>query len=188
MYSIAARTDSRGHPVPTASSNLSLPFAALDSAADAAIASVLHSLRREVSASTTAHLVRLKILQVGFFHAAAGPAAAPVARSSSSSSSSSPVSLPIRLESVYAPALLRRRAPAEDDLAGANLRSSAGGGGAAGSARRKGSEMRKLCKRVWQILVRPNHVGAVGRIGSGCESACPCTFAPVLFFALFSKC
>ncbi|GAA5878475.1 hypothetical protein JCM3774_006413 [Rhodotorula dairenensis] len=166
--------------VPTASSNVSLPFAALASAADAAIASVLHSLRREVAASTSGSLVRLTILQVGFFQPAAVPTATATAASASGPHKPSPRPLPIRLESIYAPALLRRRVPAveagveEHDAAGANLRGAGGAAAAAAAAsstaaatRRKGSEMRKLCKRVWKILVRPNHAGAVSRIGSG---------------------
>lgn len=156
------------YPVPTASSNLSLPFASLASAADAAIASVLHSLRRELSASTS-HNVRMTTLQVGFFQTGQATLTAQTA--------GGPAALPIRLESIYAPALARR-VPiplSQDERTASNNGSGDLRGGASTTASannnkyaRKGSEMRRLCKRVWQILVRPNHAAAVGRIGSGC--------------------
>ncbi|KWU44897.1 hypothetical protein RHOSPDRAFT_28972 [Rhodotorula sp. JG-1b] len=156
--------------VPTASSNLSLPFASLASAADAAIASVLHSLRREVSASTS-HNVRMTTLQVGFFQTT-GQVALPAVQKAAAGGPA----LPIRLESIYAPALARR-VPiplSQDERTASNNGSGDLRGGASTTASgnnnkyaRKGSEMRRLCKRVWQILVRPNHAAAVGRIGSG---------------------
>lgn len=96
--------------------------------------------------------VQITLLEVGFFRDST-PSAAPAPP------------LPIRLESVYAPALARRVAPAPE----AGVRASS-------RCARRGSEMRRLSKRVWQILVRPTHAGAVERIGSGCESPPPRSF------------
>lgn len=140
--------------VPAASTNLSLPFASLASAADGAIASVLHSLRREISASTSQN-VRVTTLETGFFQTA--PVLTTMTSSSSARPSAASPSLPIRLESIYAPALARRARPTVT----ASQEQARNG--------RKGTEVRKLCRRVWQILVRPAHVGAVTRSGSGCE-------------------
>ncbi|GAA5960592.1 hypothetical protein JCM8115_003237, partial [Rhodotorula mucilaginosa] len=159
--------------VPTASSNLALPFASLASAADAAIASILHSLRREVSASTS-HNVRMTTLQVGFFQTGMAPPATQTAAGGRGPGPAAALTLPIRLESIYAPALTRR-VPIPDSQdqrtasnnGGGNLRGGASGNNDNNKYARKGSEMRRLCKRVWQILVRPNHAAAVGRIGSG---------------------
>ncbi|GAA6047651.1 hypothetical protein JCM3770_001609 [Rhodotorula araucariae] len=127
--------------VPAASSSLSLPFHALASAADAAISSLLHSLRRELAASTTAN-VHLSLLEVGFFRHT--PPAMP--------SVAGATPLPVRLDSVYAPALARRASP------------TASGGG---RSVRQGTELRRLSTRVWRILVRPTHARRVERIGAG---------------------
>ncbi|BGO89500.1 hypothetical protein NBRC10512_003960 [Rhodotorula toruloides] len=142
--------------VPAASSNLAIPFHSLTSAVNAAISSLLHSLRREVTASSTSN-VQITLLEVGFFRDSTmnPPAAA---------------ALPIRLESVYAPALARRVAPASD----AGVRASS-------RCARKGSEMRRLSKRVWQILVRPTHAGAVERIGSGSRTYLLVSYLPHAF-------
>ena len=101
--------------------------------------------------------------------------------------------LPIRLESIYAPALARR-VPiplSQDERTASNNGSGDLRGGASTTASgnnnkyaRKGSEMRRLCKRVWQILVRPNHAAAVGRIGSGCASF---PFAPLSLLSWYGK-
>ncbi|POY70156.1 hypothetical protein BMF94_6739 [Rhodotorula taiwanensis] len=139
--------------VPSANSNLSLPFASLASAADAAISSVLHSLRREVAASTSTN-VRLTALEVGFFQTTPVPTTMAAQRASNYFAP-----LPIRLESVYAPALARR-SPLD-------MTNTSEAASPAGKSARKGTEMRKLCKRVWQILARPAHAGAVARVGSG---------------------
>ncbi|GAA6005016.1 uncharacterized protein JCM10292_002599 [Rhodotorula paludigena] len=143
--------------VPAPSTNLSIPFHSLTSAADAAISSLLHSLRRELSASTTSN-VQLSILEVGFFQA---PAAAPAPRATGPP-------LPIRLESVYAPALARRALPTD---AGATAKASVKGA-------RRATELRRLSRRVWQVLVRPTHAGAVERIGAGSRTYLFVSFLP----------
>ncbi|BGP45869.1 hypothetical protein JCM10450v2_001704 [Rhodotorula kratochvilovae] len=132
--------------VPAASSSLSLPFHALTSAADSAISSLLHSLRRELAASTTSN-VHLFLLEVGFFRGSS-PATA-------TAGTATAAPLPIRLESVYAPALARRASP------------SAASSSSSGKCARKGSELRRLSTRVWRILVRPTHANAVERVGAG---------------------
>ncbi|GAA5919355.1 hypothetical protein JCM5296_000188 [Sporobolomyces johnsonii] len=138
--------------VPSATANQSLPFLSLASASNAAVLSLLHSFRRELSLSTTSNL-RASILEVGFFDVAY-PA------------SSSPAPLPIRLNSLYAPALARRAPPADE-----NVRVTAKGG-------RQGTSIRKLNKRVWQILVRPTHARAVERIGAGSTTYHLLTYLP----------
>ncbi|GAA5919757.1 hypothetical protein JCM1841_005839 [Sporobolomyces salmonicolor] len=139
--------------VPSAPANHALPFLSLASASNAALLSLLHSFRRELSLSTTSNL-RASILEVGFFDV---PCLAP---------SFSPVPLPIRLDSLYAPALARRASPADG-----NARISAKGG-------RQGTSIRKLNKRVWQILVRPTHARAVERIGAGSTTYHVLTYLP----------
>ncbi|GAA5978353.1 hypothetical protein JCM10908_004325 [Rhodotorula pacifica] len=150
--------------VPSASSNLSLPFASLTSAADAAISSVLHSLRRELAASSAATLVRITTLEVGFFQTSGSGAPGPAAVPQTAKRIGATPALPIRLESLYAPALARRALIVPEQNAAAPTREGNNGGA---KYARKGSEMRRLCRRVWQVLVRPNHASAVGRIGSG---------------------
>ncbi|BGP13764.1 hypothetical protein JCM10213_006405 [Rhodosporidiobolus nylandii] len=131
--------------VPSSSSNLALPFLSLTSAADAALSSLFHSLRRELSASTSAN-VYLTVLETGFFH---DPASVSLAQPA-------PAQLPIRLESVYAPALARR-VPLPQTAESRRTR----------SAGRKGTEVKRLAKRVFKILVRPANASAVERIGAG---------------------
>ncbi|GAA5843732.1 hypothetical protein JCM9279_000125 [Rhodotorula babjevae] len=137
--------------VPSASSHLALPFHALSSAADAAISSLLHSLRRELTASTTSN-VHLSILEVGFFESSISSSAAATTGSGPSSS----VQLPIRLDAIYAPALARRQP-----------RSAPSSTSQQAKGQRKSTELRRLSKRVWTILVRPTHAGAVERVGAG---------------------
>ncbi|GAA5891053.1 hypothetical protein JCM8208_003148 [Rhodotorula glutinis] len=138
--------------VPSASSHLALPFHALSSAADAAISSLLHSLRRELSTSTTSN-VHLSILEVGFFESSATTGSTPTSTPSSSS-----VQLPIRLDAIYAPALSRRQ-PRPTSTSASTSQQCKG--------QRKSTELRRLSKRVWTILVRPTHAGAVERVGAG---------------------
>ncbi|GAA6029275.1 hypothetical protein JCM8097_003599 [Rhodosporidiobolus ruineniae] len=131
--------------VPSSSSNLSLPFLASTSAADAALSSLFHSLRRELSASSTSAQVQLTILETGLISSPASPSLPPPVRAP----------LPIRLEYVYAPALARRM-PVQDT----------------GAARtkcktRKGTEVRRLTKRVVKMLLRPGNTSAVERFGAG---------------------
>ncbi|GAA6004663.1 hypothetical protein JCM10207_000972 [Rhodosporidiobolus poonsookiae] len=129
---------------PSPSSNLSLPFLSLTSAADAALTSLFHSLRRELSLSTSSNL-RLTLLETGLFDlpTPSAPAAAP---------------LPIRLDAIYAPVLARRVQPVEAaQMEGRRLRCKG----------RKGTDVKRLSRKVWKILVRPSHAGAVERDGAG---------------------
>ncbi|GAA5990487.1 hypothetical protein JCM11641_007734 [Rhodosporidiobolus odoratus] len=141
-----APTGSFVNLVPSASSNLSLPFLSLTSAVNAALSSLFHSLRRELSASSLTH-VQLTVLETGFF--AAAEATSPVQPPMLAT-------LPIRLEALYAPAL-RRRAPHQQSEGGSGQKRSG----------RKGTEVRKLAKRVFKVLVRPANASAIERIGSG---------------------
>ncbi|GAA5922587.1 hypothetical protein JCM3775_005782 [Rhodotorula graminis] len=141
--------------VPSASSHLALPFHAFSSAADAAISSLLHSLRRELTASTTSN-VHLSIIEVGFFESSSSPSSSNNAAASTTGSTA--VQLPIRLDAIYAPALARRQ-PGSTSTSNSASQPSKG--------QRKSTELRRLSKRVWTILVRPTHAGAVERVGAG---------------------
>ncbi|GAA5848242.1 hypothetical protein JCM8547_004452 [Rhodosporidiobolus lusitaniae] len=143
--------------VPSASSNLSLPFLALTSAADAALSSLFHSLRRESSASSTSSLVSLVILETGLFSLPSSPSPAPLAQV-----------LPIRLESVYAPALARRVPPVGAEEVGGRKK----------CRTRNGTEVRKLAKKVFKILVRPGNAKAVERIGAGSKTYLLVSYLP----------
>ncbi|GAA5894831.1 hypothetical protein JCM6882_006689 [Rhodosporidiobolus microsporus] len=139
--------------VPSSSSNLSLPFLSLTSAGDAALSSLFHSLRRELSASSGPS-VHLTILETGFFHLPDSPQ-----HQTSSPRTAQPAPLPIRLESVYAPALARRAPPPAVQQGETGARTKC--------ASRKGSEVRRLSRRVFKILVRPANASAVERVGAG---------------------
>ncbi|GAA5822836.1 hypothetical protein JCM11251_004395 [Rhodosporidiobolus azoricus] len=139
--------------VPSSSSNLSLPFLSLTSAANAALSSLFHSLRRELAASSGPS-VHLTILETGFFDLPDS-----ITTPSYQMSASAPTALPIRLEAIYAPALARRVPPPQATAESAGARTKC--------KSRKGSEMRRLSRRVFKILVRPANANVVERIGAG---------------------
>ncbi|KAI5476196.1 short-chain dehydrogenase/reductase SDR family protein [Pseudohyphozyma bogoriensis] len=128
--------------VPSTTSNLSLPFLSLASAADAAILSMLTSLRRELSFAPSQNL-RVAILETGLFDV---PNASPAPLRAEP--------LPVRLNSVYAGAL-------ENMVYLGNLSSSVGG-----ERRRKGSVPRKLGKKCFEIVVH-GRGGLKTRVGAG---------------------
>ncbi|KAK4053840.1 hypothetical protein OIV83_001496 [Microbotryomycetes sp. JL201] len=124
--------------VPAPSANLALPYLSLASAADAAIVSLLHSLRRELSTARLAS-VRIQILETGFFDSPRSLEAAP---------------LPVRLQSLYAPALARRSGVG----AAPTVRNTC--------ARRKTTQPRQLFNKVFNMIVHERG-GRVASTGSG---------------------
>lgn len=94
--------------VSSTTSNLSLPFQALLSASDAALLSLLNSLRRELSLAHSSSNIRIAVLEIGFFSSpsahGADAAVSPVATGARETGQQ----LSARLASIYAPALARR--------------------------------------------------------------------------------
>ncbi|KAM0792351.1 hypothetical protein ACM66B_005031 [Microbotryomycetes sp. NB124-2] len=129
--------------VPAPSANLALPYLSLASAADAAVVSLLHSLRRELSAARSSS-VRIQILETGFFDSPSSPAIRPLEAAA----------LPVRLQSLYAPALARRAgvspAPSSSSVC----------------SRRKATQPRKLFNKIFNMIVHERG-GRVSSTGSG---------------------
>ncbi|KAM0753623.1 hypothetical protein T439DRAFT_322516 [Meredithblackwellia eburnea MCA 4105] len=142
--------------VPAKSTNISLPFHSLTSATDSAISSILDSLRRELTAARVPN-VRVSVLEVGNFDTSS--LAMTAALSPSTSSSPLGAELPVRLDSVYAPALARRNYISS--ASSASTASARSGGG-----RKSGSHPRKLNKKVWEVLVY-GRGGRRGSVGGG---------------------
>lgn len=135
--------------VPATTANVSLPFLSLASAADRAVLSILDSLRRELTASRTSN-IRIAVLETGLFELPVGTA--PLVQADASRES-----LPIRLDAIYAPALTRRRymATPVDERRG-----------------RKGSQLKKLNKKVFDMLIY-GRGGAKTRVGAGGATCFP---------------
>jgi hypothetical protein len=132
--------------VPATTAKVDLPFLSLASAADAAILTILNSLRRELIVSHSSNL-SVTILELGFFDL-------PPSASSPSTEESNPTAgrqdtLSPRLASIYAPALRRREYLGRAEGRG-----------------RKGSAPKKLCKRIFEILVY-GRGGTTTRVGAG---------------------
>ncbi|GAA6023036.1 hypothetical protein JCM11491_000369 [Sporobolomyces phaffii] len=137
--------------LPSITSNLSLPFLSLSSTLSQALESLFHSLRRELRLSTPSPNLKLSILQVGSFDVAT-----PSSRLASPPASIPPTPLPIRLSSLYAPALARRAAP---PAAPASSPTS--------FVTRRASRLSHLTSKVALVLVRPSHSYAVSLSGAG---------------------
>ncbi|GAA6062450.1 hypothetical protein JCM10212_005353 [Sporobolomyces blumeae] len=162
--------------LPSVPTNLSLPFLSLRSTLSQSLASMFRSLRREVTLSTPSPNLKLNILECGFFDQ-------PSTNSpTSSSSSSSPTGtratkerqgplanpLPIRLESLYAPALSRRVVP--DPSSSSNPSSASPSLRPLVGASRRPTPLRRLTHKVQLVLTRPDHSYPVSTTGSGAAS------------------
>ncbi|KAK4058807.1 hypothetical protein OIO90_000253 [Microbotryomycetes sp. JL221] len=157
--------------VPAPSANVALPFMSLASAADAAITSILHSLRRELSATRSSN-VRIQILETGFFDA-------PSSNVNGGSRSMDSAPLPVRLQSLYAPALSRRSITGFSGERGGN-----GFQSNRSCSRRKVTQPRKLSNKVFNMIVHERG-GRLSSTGAGSLTYRLASFLPHLFVDLF---
>lgn len=89
---------------------LSLPFQSLASASDAALLSLLQSFRRELACSNSCSKIRISVLEVGFFTSPfTAPSATVQGATAIPRSTERVLSMNVRLSSIYAPALARRK-------------------------------------------------------------------------------
>jgi hypothetical protein len=123
--------------LPLKSSNLSLPFESLSSSLCHSLESLFHSLRREISLSSSSSSLNLSILQV--------------AESTRTTTTTAIKPLPIRLSSLYAPALSRRQSTSSvtpPPLPPNNQTSS------------------RLTRKISQLLLHPMHSPVISLLGS----------------------
>ncbi|ORY61935.1 hypothetical protein BCR35DRAFT_355162 [Leucosporidium creatinivorum] len=140
------------------SHHLSTPFLSLPSTTHAALHSLLHSLRRELNA-TEGNRIRVKSLEVGVFDSPASEAREKERKE-----------LPLRLSSLYAPALARRSVIISSSSSSSSATSNAGG--RTGTTRRKGrkpTHPNKLHQKVFDILIY-SRGGVSSSVGAGALS------------------
>ncbi|GAA5958101.1 hypothetical protein JCM3765_002810 [Sporobolomyces pararoseus] len=141
--------------LPSISSNVSLPFESLSSSLSTSLESMFHSLRRELLLSTPKPNLQLSILQIGSFEQSPSS----LSRTSSSSSSTEVKPLPIRLSSLYAPALSRR------------IRSITSSSSSSSSNKRKSfptssAPLSQLTRKVSLLLLHPSHSPVISLTGT----------------------
>ncbi|GAA5932794.1 uncharacterized protein JCM15063_002205 [Sporobolomyces koalae] len=139
--------------LPSQSANVSLPFSSLSSTLSQSLSSLFHSLRRELQLATPRPNLQLTILQTGTFEhrIANAPSSIPSAPA-----------LPIRLSSLYAPALSRR-------TTSSRIRRLDGEAGSPTSRllARTATPVRALTHKVSLLLLRPSNAPIVSLSGSG---------------------
>ncbi|GAA5987638.1 hypothetical protein JCM5350_001904 [Sporobolomyces pararoseus] len=144
--------------LPSISSNVSLPFESLNSSLTSSLESMFHSLRRELLLSTPRPNLQLSILQIGSFEQPPSS----ITRATSSSSSFAEVKpLPIRLSSLYAPALSRRQrsiASSSTSSSFSNKRNS--------FPSSSSSSLSRLTRKVSLLLLHPSHSPMISLTGT----------------------
>ncbi|GAA5910290.1 uncharacterized protein JCM6883_001143 [Sporobolomyces salmoneus] len=134
--------------LPSIPSNVSLPFLSLSSTLSQSLSSLFHSLRRELLLSTPRPDLKLSILQVGSFDLG------PLSPRQTQTSTPQSKPLPIRLSSLYAPALSRRTTSPISPASSPK------------SFSRPRSPLSSLTRKISLLLLHPSHASPISLIGS----------------------